>query len=98
MAIEKRSQAERLAIVESLLVGIKSEVYEGKAEWIEFGQNKDGTHSIMCSRCGCKLKSKGHARSIYTREHFAYCPMCGTKMQVYTNTTEYIVGVQSKGE
>lgn len=34
MAIEKRSQAERLAIVESLLVGIKSEVYEGKAERI----------------------------------------------------------------
>lgn len=34
MAIEKRSQAERLAIVESLLVGINSEVYEGKAERI----------------------------------------------------------------
>lgn len=34
MLIEKRSQAERLAIVESLLVGINSEVYEGKAERI----------------------------------------------------------------
>ena len=34
MAIEKRSQAERLAIIESLLVGINSEVYEGKAERI----------------------------------------------------------------
>ena len=34
MLIEKRSQAERLAIIESLLVGINSEVYEGKAERI----------------------------------------------------------------
>jgi len=30
--IEKRTQAERLAIIESLLVGINSEIYEGKAE------------------------------------------------------------------
>lgn len=34
MLIEKRSQAERLAIVESLLVGINSEVNKGKAERI----------------------------------------------------------------
>ncbi len=32
--IEKRTQAERLAIIESLLVGINSEIYEGKAETI----------------------------------------------------------------
>lgn len=32
--IEKRTQAERLAIIESLLVGINSEIYEGKAELI----------------------------------------------------------------
>ena len=32
MSIEKRTQAERIAIVESLLVGINSELYEGKAE------------------------------------------------------------------
>ena len=66
-------------------------------EWIELGQNKDGTHSIMCSRCGGKLKSKGHARSVYTRQHFKYCPMCGERVQSYVNTTEYIVGVQLKG-
>ena len=32
--IEKRTQAERLAIIESLLVGINSEIYEGNAEQI----------------------------------------------------------------
>lgn len=53
----------------------------GVAEWIEFEQNKDGTHNIMCSRCGSKFKSKGHARSAYTRQHFNYCPMCGAKMK-----------------
>ena len=30
--IEKRTQSERLAIIESLLVGINSEIYEGNAE------------------------------------------------------------------
>ena len=30
--IEKRNQAERLAIVESLLVGINSELFDGEAE------------------------------------------------------------------
>ena len=64
----------------------------GVTEWIEFGQNNDGTHSIMCSRCGSRFKSKGHARSAYTREHFVYCPICGARMQVYTNTTEITIG------
>lgn len=32
--IEKRTQAERLTIIESLLVGINSEIYEGNAERI----------------------------------------------------------------
>lgn len=32
--IEKRTQAERLTIIESLLVGINSEIYEGNAEQI----------------------------------------------------------------
>lgn len=66
-------------------------------EWIEYGQNKDGTHSIMCSICGGKLKSKGHARSIYTREHFTYCPYCGVK-QSQINTIENTNEIQSKGE
>ena len=70
----------------------------GITEWIELGQNKDGTHNIMCLNCGSVAQSKGHARSIYTREHFIYCPYCGARMQSYVNTTEFIVGVQSKGE
>lgn len=70
----------------------------GVKEWLELGQNKDGTHIIMCLNCGSVAQSKGHARSIYTREHFIYCPYCGARMQSNVNTTEYIVGVQSKGE
>lgn len=30
--IEKRTQAERLSIIESLLVGVNSEIFGGKAE------------------------------------------------------------------
>ena len=66
-------------------------------EWIELGQNKDGTHSIMCSICGGKLKSKGHARSIHTREHFVYCPYCGVRHS-QINTIENTNEIQSKGE
>lgn len=32
--IEKRTQTERLSIIEALLVGINSEIYEGNAEQI----------------------------------------------------------------
>lgn len=50
-------------------------------EWIELGQNKDGTHNICCGVCGVgKFKSRGHARSYYTRHKFKYCPNCGAKM------------------
>ena len=50
-------------------------------EWVELGQNKDGTHNICCGVCGVgKFKSKGHARSYYTRHKFKYCPNCGAKM------------------
>ena len=50
-------------------------------EWVELGQNKDGTHNICCGVCGVgKFKSKGHARSYYTRHKFKYCPNCGARM------------------
>lgn len=50
-------------------------------EWIELGQNKDVTHNIMCSVCGGKLKSKGHARSYNTKKYYVFCPRCGAKMK-----------------
>lgn len=48
--------------------------------WIEFGENKDGTHNMRCSKCGAGLKSKGHANSYYTKHKYRYCNNCGTKM------------------
>ena len=56
-------------------------------EWVELGQNKDGTHNICCGVCGVgKFKSKGHARSYYTRHKFKYCPNCGAKMNADRKT------------
>lgn len=56
-------------------------------EWIELGQNKDGTHNICCGVCGVgKFKSRGHARSYYTRHKFKYCPNCGAKMNADRKT------------
>lgn len=48
--------------------------------WLEYGENKDGTHNIRCSKCGAGLKSKGHANSYYTKRKYRYCRNCGTKM------------------
>ena len=48
--------------------------------WIEYGENKDGTHNICCSVCDGFLKSKGHANSCYTRNKYRYCPNCGARM------------------
>lgn len=48
--------------------------------WIEYGENKDGTHNMRCSKCGAGLKSKGHANSYYTKHKYRYCPNCGAKM------------------
>ena len=50
--------------------------------WIEYGINKDGTHSICCDQCGGKIKSKGHAHSVYTANTYEYCPHCGSHMEV----------------
>ena len=48
--------------------------------WVEYGENKDGTHNIHCSVCDAGFKSKGHANSYYTKRKYRYCPSCGTKM------------------
>ena len=48
--------------------------------WIEYGENKDGTHNICCSVCDGFFKSKGHANSCYTRNKYRYCHGCGARM------------------
>lgn len=48
--------------------------------WIEYGENKDGTHNMRCSKCGAGLKSKGHANSYYTKHKYRYCHNCGARM------------------
>lgn len=48
--------------------------------WLEYGENKDGTHNIRCSKCGAGLKSKGHANSYYTKRKYRYCQNCGARM------------------
>ena len=50
------------------------------AMWVEYGENKDGTHNMRCSKCGAGLKSKGHANSYYTKHKYRYCQNCGAKM------------------
>lgn len=49
--------------------------------WIEYGENKDGTHNICCSVCDGFFKSKGHANSCYTRNKYRYCHNCGADMR-----------------
>ena len=59
------------------------EALEGQTgNWIEYGINKDSTHSICCDQCGGKIKSKGHAHSVYTANTYEYCPHCGSHMGV----------------
>lgn len=48
--------------------------------WIEYGENKDGTHNICCSVCDGFFRSKGHANSCYTRNKYRYCHNCGARM------------------
>lgn len=54
---------------------------ERKGYWIEMGTNKDGTHSIRCSKCGGGYKTRGHARSIATKAKYKFCPNCGADMR-----------------
>ena len=59
-------------------------------EWVELGQNKDGTHNICCGVCGVgKFKSRGHARSYYTRHKFKYCPNCGARTADHKTEPQY---------
>ena len=60
--------------------GLPSAQPERKGKWIEMGTNKDGTHSIRCSKCGGGYKTRGHARSIATKAKYKFCPNCGAKM------------------
>lgn len=75
----------RQAFEKGFRIGVKKGVISTnrpQGEWIELGQNKDETHNICCGVCGVgKFKSKGHARSYYTRQKFKYCPNCGAKMK-----------------
>lgn len=52
-------------------------------EWIEMGENKDGTHSISCSECKRKYKTRGHARSWNVKDKYRWCPNCGARMTPY---------------
>lgn len=49
-------------------------------EWIEMGENEDGTHNIKCNQCGQGYQTRGHAHSLNTREKYKFCPSCGAKM------------------
>lgn len=49
-------------------------------KWLEMGTNADGTHNIKCDQCGEGFKTKGHARSYYTKDKYKFCPHCGTDM------------------
>ena len=76
---DERADACFLHYVEISNIPTIEERKEG--EWIELQQNDDGTHNIQCSVCRFCFKSKGHARSYYTRKHYAFCPHCGAKMK-----------------
>ena len=57
----------------------KNEPQEG--EWIEMGQNENGTHNVKCNQCDNSYKIHGHAKSIYTRYNYKFCPHCGARMK-----------------
>ena len=57
------------------------EVDRRVGEWIEMGQNEDGTHNVKCNQCDNVYKMRGHAKSIYTKYHYRFCPHCGADMR-----------------
>lgn len=52
-----------------------------RGEWIEMGENKDGTHNIRCDQCGESFKARGHANSHNTKKKYRFCPSCGADMR-----------------
>ena len=72
---------EILSHIELELGTLPSAQPERKGKWIEMGTNKDGTHSIRCSKCGGGYKTRGHARSIATKAKYKFCPNCGADMR-----------------
>ena len=70
-----------LTEVRDRLKALPSAQPERKGKWIEMGTNKDGTHSIRCSKCGGGYKTRGHARSIATKAKYKFCPNCGADMR-----------------
>lgn len=59
-----------------------------QGEWIEMGENEDGTHNIKCSYCNMCTKSKGHANSYYTKHIMRYCNSCGARMKGAEDETD----------
>ena len=68
-------------IIKMRIGNLPSAQPERKGKWIEMGTNKDGTHSIRCSKCGGGYKTRGHARSIATKAKYKFCPNCGADMR-----------------
>ena len=52
-----------------------------QGEWIEMGQNEDGTHNVKCNQCDSAYKMRGHAKSISTKLKYRFCPHCGARMK-----------------
>ena len=90
-AIEAMAELQGKATSKSELLGISkawkrikalpSAQLERKGYWIEMGTNKDGTHSIRCSKCGEGYKARGYAWSITTKAKYKFCPNCGADMR-----------------
>ena len=77
----QRQWFDGMAQAQSILENLPSAQSERKGYWIEMGTNKDGTHSIRCSKCGEGYKARGYAWSIATKAKYKFCPNCGADMR-----------------
>ena len=79
----QRTETQRKALEDALSRVPDADVRENvHGCWVEMGENEDGTHNICCGACGKgKLKSRGHANSIYTYRKYKFCIECGAKMK-----------------
>lgn len=59
-----------------------------RGKWMEMGTNADGTRNIKCDQCGEGFKTRGHARSYYTKNKYKFCPNCGAKMEPISASPE----------